>query len=101
MKLVKVFTAAGYLESEMIKGFLQAQEIEVWLNQESVGRTLGLSGGPLGEVDVLVPEQQVDRAQEVLREMFRGEFELDEGQPDLPDEDFPPTDDTFDGQSDA
>ncbi|MCB2203076.1 DUF2007 domain-containing protein [bacterium] len=75
MKLIKVYTAAGELEAEMIKGFLQAQGLDVTLSQESVARTLGLTAGKLGEVQVLVREEQVAEAQNLLAAMQAGEFE--------------------------
>jgi len=76
MKLINVYKAAGQLEAEMIKAFLKSQEIPVTLNQESVGRTIGLSAGRLGEVQVLVPESYVDDAKKVLQEMSEGKFDL-------------------------
>ena len=83
MELVSVYTAAGQLEAEMLKGFLTAQGIEVVLNQESVGRTYGLSTGPLGEVEVMVPESQEQEARDLLAAMQAGEYE------DFDDSDFP------------
>jgi hypothetical protein len=96
MELIKVYNAAGQLEAEMIKSFLQAHEIIAVLNQESVGRTYGLSVGPLGLVEVLVHETQVSEALALLNAMDHGELvdqiltndqeELDTSQidPDLP-----------------
>jgi hypothetical protein len=75
MEWAKVYITAGELEAEMIKGFLQAQGITVTLIQESVGRTLGLSAGMLGQVQVLVPEDQFDEARILLLEMESGFFE--------------------------
>jgi hypothetical protein len=75
MKLIKVYTAAGELEAEMIKGFLEAQGIDVTLSQESIARTLGLTAGKLGEVQVLVPENQVAEAQDFLAAMQAGDYE--------------------------
>lgn len=75
MNLMKIYTAAGDLEAEMIKGFLQAQGLDVTISQESVARTLGLTAGKLGEVQVLVPESQVVEAQNLLAAMRGGEFE--------------------------
>ena len=77
MKLINVYTTAGQLEGDIIKAFLQAQGLQVELSQESVARTLGLSAGKLGEVMVLVPEDQVDSALEYLRAMEAGEYDLD------------------------
>jgi len=76
MNLVSIYMAAGQLEAEMIKAFLEAQEIPVTLNQESVGRTFGLSAGRLGEVQILVPETQSDEAEKILKALFEGKYEL-------------------------
>ncbi|MGC9385145.1 MAG: putative signal transducing protein [Kosmotogaceae bacterium] len=75
MKLIQVYSTEGQLEAEMIKGFLEAQGLNVTLSQESIGRTLGLSAGRLGQVKVLVPESQVTSAVELLEAMERGDFE--------------------------
>ena len=75
MKLVSVYAAAGLLEAEMLKAFLEAQGLQVFLSQESVGRTLGLSAGSLGMVDVLVPESQVNEARQLIDEIAAGEFD--------------------------
>ena len=75
MKLIKVYTAAGQLEAEMIKAFLESQEIEVILNQESIGRTYGLSAGTLGQVDVLVSDAQEQEATLLLADLAAGKFE--------------------------
>ena len=75
MELVKVYTAAGELEAEMVKGFLEAQGIQVMLVQESIGRTLGLAAGKLGEVKILVPDGQVEQAKVLLQEVENGDFE--------------------------
>ncbi|MBW6464942.1 MAG: DUF2007 domain-containing protein [Brevefilum sp.] len=74
MKLINVYSAAGLLEADMLKAFLESQGIDVYLSQESVGRTLGLSAGTLGRVDVMVPEPQADEAMMLLTEMDDGEF---------------------------
>lgn len=75
MKLLSVYWAAGQLEADLLKAFLEAQGIEVLLSQESVGKTLGLSAGTLGRVEVLVPESQVERAKSLIFEMEQGKFD--------------------------
>jgi vacuolar-type H+-ATPase subunit B/Vma2 len=85
LKLIQVYSTEGQLEAEMIKGFLEAQGLNVTLSQESIGRTLGLSAGRLGQVKVLVPESQVTAAAGLLEAMERGDFE-DEDFPDFLDE---------------
>lgn len=74
MNLVSIYSAAGLLEADMLKGFLEAQGLKVFLSQESVGRTLGLSAGTLGKVNVMVPEEQVNDAKELLKAIEDGEF---------------------------
>lgn len=76
MKLVSVFKAAGQLEAYMIKAFLEAHDVPVELNQESIGKTIGLSAGLLGEVDVLVSDTMSEQAKRLLKDMFDGKFTL-------------------------
>jgi vacuolar-type H+-ATPase subunit B/Vma2 len=85
MKLIQVYSTEGQLEAEMVKGFLEAQGLNVTLSQESIGRTLGLSAGRLGQVKVLVPESQVTAAVDLLEAMEKGDFE-DEDFSDFIDE---------------
>lgn len=91
MRLISVFTAAGLLEADMLKAFLEAQGLQVVLSQESVGRTLGLSAGMLGKVEVLVPEAQVADAKRLIDEIEEGEFYNTEyyDNPDIPSSDNP------------
>jgi hypothetical protein len=78
MKLIDIYSAAGQLEADMLKGFLEAQGLQVYLSQESVGRTLGLSAGSLGIVSVMVPESQVNEARTLLADIAAGEFDNSE-----------------------
>jgi hypothetical protein len=75
MKLIQVYSTEGQLEAEMIKGFLEAQGMNVVLSQESIGRTYGLTAGRLGQVKIFVPESQVEEAISILEAMERGEYE--------------------------
>lgn len=90
MKLIDIYSAAGQLEADMLKGFLEAQGLQVYLSQESVGRTLGLSAGSLGIVSVMVPESQVNEAKTLLADIAAGEFDNseypDESEENSPDE---------------
>lgn len=73
MELVSIYNAAGVLEAEMIKTFLESYGITVYINQESLGRTLGLSAGPLGLVEILVSESEAVEAESILNEMWQDE----------------------------
>jgi len=92
MKLVSVYSAAGLLEADMLKAFLEAQGLQVFLSQESVGRTLGLSAGTLGLVELLVPEAQAAEAKQLINQIAAGEFNGEEFAED-PNDPFPPDSD--------
>jgi hypothetical protein len=84
-------TAAGQFQAQIIAGLLQAAEIEARLSQESAGSVYALTVGPLGEVEVLVPSEQLAAAQELIARYERGELETpDSGEsaadPDGPEE---------------
>ena len=64
----------GDLQAELLRGLLEAQEIPVLLSQEGAGRAIGLSVGPLGEVEILVRSEDLLRARQVLDEYYAGEF---------------------------
>ena len=65
----------GQLQAEILRGLLEAQGVKVWLNQEGAGAAYGISVGPLGTVEILVPTSAVDQARQVLDAYFAGEFE--------------------------
>lgn len=77
----------GPLEGELLKGLLEAQGIPVVLNQEGAGRAIGLTIGPLGLVQILVPAEQYQEAQQVLEDFYAGKFESpDDESPQEPPE---------------
>ncbi|HBT46875.1 MAG TPA: hypothetical protein DEA73_03180 [Peptococcaceae bacterium] len=63
-----VVASALPLEASLVKGLLESAGIPVRLRGEAIGRLYGLNLGPLGEVEVLVPEGKVDQAREILEE---------------------------------
>jgi hypothetical protein len=63
-----VYHANGQLEAYVVKGRLESEGIPVLLRYESVGPTIGLSVGGLGEVQVLVPAPMVEQARDILTE---------------------------------
>ncbi len=79
---VVVYIGNGRLDAEMVQGFLEAAGIPAMVSQESVGRVLGLTSGPLGEVNVLVPEDKADEALELLASMERGDLIDNPGEED-------------------
>jgi hypothetical protein len=65
------------IEAEILRGLLEAQGIRVWLAQEGAARAIGLSAGPMGEVVVLVPSDQVAEACIILDQYHEGALEND------------------------
>ncbi|MDL1900953.1 DUF2007 domain-containing protein [Anaerolineae bacterium CFX9] len=75
------------LEAHVVSGRLQSEGIQTWIYQESVGRSIGIQIGPLGEVKVLVHPDEYDRALTILN-----------SDPDLPlleDSDFQDPEDSL------
>ena len=74
----------GQFQAEIIKGLLEAQGIQVWLNSQGAARAYAVTVGTLGAVELLVPSSQADQAREIMEEYNRGDFEnmkLDESEP--------------------
>jgi hypothetical protein len=67
----------GELEAELIRGLLEAGEVEVYLNQEGAGRAYGLNVGSLGKVQIMVPSHQIQLAQQILDDYQSGKYALD------------------------
>jgi hypothetical protein len=72
---VVVTTAAGTMQAEILRGLLESRDIPVVLRRESAGAAVGLGIGPLGEVDVCVPEDSEDAARQVLDDYYAGRLE--------------------------
>lgn len=87
-KWTVVAEISGELQAELIHSLLASQGIRVFLNQEGAGRAYGLSVGPLGLVQILVPASQNQLAREILAEFYAGKYE--HTLPDITDETGPP-----------
>ncbi len=73
--LVVVFTTAGGGQAEIIKSLLETAGIPVMLSQQGAGAAYGFTVGPLGLVDVLVPEARAADAEALLTAMQRGDLD--------------------------
>jgi hypothetical protein len=86
-----VFVANGKLEAETVKILLESFGIPAFINQESAGSTYGLTVGPLGEVDVMVPMEHLKEAKKIIEEMKSGKLEMKDDtnldEFDMPEED--------------
>jgi hypothetical protein len=71
---VHVYTAANDLEAQVIKTYLESNDIPVMLQGEAAGKVFGMMVGAMAEVRVYVPEPLADKAIELL-EADSGESE--------------------------
>lgn len=63
---VEVYVAANELEAQVIKSFLESNDIPVMIRNEAIGRVYGMTVGPLAQVSVYVPEPLAPRALALL-----------------------------------
>lgn len=63
---VEVYSAVNQIEAEIVKGYLEAQGLLVYLSQEGYQRAIGITGAPGAYVDVMVPNYQQEQAKELL-----------------------------------
>jgi hypothetical protein len=74
-----VIEVPGDVQAEILRNLLEADGIKVFLNQEGAGRAVGLTMGPMGEVQIMVPDNQFDQAHQLIDDYYGGKFEIDEG----------------------
>lgn len=77
-----VYIANGMLEAESVKILLESFNIPAFTNQESAGIVYGFGVGPMGEVEIIVPNKYIADAKRIIEEMKAGNLEasdLDQG----------------------
>jgi len=62
---------SGSVQAELLRGMLEAQEIQVVLSQEGAGRVYGLTVGTLGRVQILVPANDAQLAKQLIGVFYR------------------------------
>ncbi len=72
-----IFRAAGTHEAELVKGYLESNDIPVDLEYESAGKVYGLTMDGLGEVRVWVPVDYAEAAKGLIEERTRSNDEDD------------------------
>jgi hypothetical protein len=77
-QFVVVYTTSGPGEADIIQSVLNAAGLPCRLSREGAGAAYGLTVGPLGVVDVLVPEEHAEAARALLEAMERGDLADDE-----------------------
>lgn len=71
-------TVSGKMEAEIIHGMLQAYGIDSMLSQEAAASIYGLGIGPVADVDILVPENQLEESRQLLDDYQDGRIEVDQ-----------------------
>lgn len=67
---------SGSVIAEVLKGLLTAQGINVVLSQEGIGDSVyPVSVGPLSEIQILVPSNQLETAQKIMQDYQAGVYE--------------------------
>jgi hypothetical protein len=75
---VVIFTAQGEIEETQVRSFLAAHDIPTFVQGEALRKTHGLTLNGLGAVEILVAAEHAQRAKEILAQVERGEFTLDD-----------------------
>ncbi|MEI7988146.1 MAG: DUF2007 domain-containing protein [Chloroflexota bacterium] len=83
----------GELQAEIFRGLLEANEIPVLLSQEGIAKVYGLTFTDLGIVQIFVPNESLQLAQQILADYKSGKLENSLGDED----DNPISKDSIDG----
>ena len=70
---VLVYSAMNDMEAQVIKSYLESNDIPVLLQGEAAGKVFGMMVGAMAEVRVYVPEPLAQRAMELLEETSEDE----------------------------
>jgi Putative prokaryotic signal transducing protein len=73
-----VFTAAGEIQAQQIRAFLEAAGIPSTVRGESLRMTHGFTLDGLGLVEILVSDVDADRARELLASAEGGALRLED-----------------------
>ncbi len=65
-----IATASGMVKANIIRGRLESQGIETCLRYEAAGSIYGITIDGLGEVRILVPSADSERARELLSRSY-------------------------------
>jgi hypothetical protein len=76
MSLRRVFVASGEIQAQQIRSFLEAAGIHAAERGEALRHTHGLTVDGLGAVDIMVAENDEERARQLLASADAGAFRL-------------------------
>jgi hypothetical protein len=67
--------ASDAIQAEVLRGFLEAQGFLVLISREGYQAAIGITGHPLANIQILVPEDQAEDAKQTLKDYYAGKFE--------------------------
>jgi hypothetical protein len=76
-EIVVIESIPDSVQAEILRSLLESQGIHVSLSREAASSAIGLTVGPLADVDILVPKSQAERARKILDDYYKGSLEMD------------------------
>jgi hypothetical protein len=77
-EIVTLVSVNGMIEAEILRGLLQSSGVRVWLSHEAAGTAIGINIAPLGTVDIMVQQSELERARRILDDYRAGRLETDD-----------------------
>jgi len=74
----KIEQAPDAIQAEVLRGFLEAQGFTVHISREGYQTAIGITGHPVTNIQILVPEDQAKDAKQTLLDYYAGKFEAKE-----------------------
>jgi len=71
MDFVLLQSFSSYIDAEIILGRLQNEGIDCWLKDENVSTILPILGNASGDIKLMVPEEQLEKATELLKDFTK------------------------------
>jgi hypothetical protein len=75
-EIVVIESISDLMQAEILRGLLESYGIHVWLSREAASSAIGLTVGPLAEVDIMVSKSQVEEARKILDDYYKGNLDL-------------------------
>jgi hypothetical protein len=70
IKWERVTVESGMIKADIVKGRLETEGIPVRFRYEAIGKIYGLTLDGLGEVELLVPSEHLEKAKKILECLF-------------------------------
>lgn len=73
-----IWRASDTIQAELLRGLLEAQGFQVHISREGYQTAIGISGYPIANIEILVPEYQSKEAKQILEDYYAGKFLADD-----------------------